>query len=347
MLAFWLVQDLAHEFFRVTVDYLRPLTGETQRMFRSDEITNLILMRPAGLFNEPGTYGTFQIFLCCALLSFKRTGLNAWVAAAAMTSVLFSFACLPYLIGGLLMAVLVQANWHDRKLMTFILTILLVPCVLSANTRLGLREVLNRWSHFSSDGSAQSRISGTIAKLPDPVSVAPAAPAPVPSPQIAAEPEKKPAPAVPPSAQSSGNRGEVGLRVLQKVFGWGLGNLSVDNSYVTGLLFANAYLGPVLTFVIIGALLWQAPSWAFVLLLAQALLGAPYIQQPIFWLCAAAVHSSIPDVRKHGLMGRRTRTHWVMGTVQGHGRSDETSLQASEMTSSGPLLERALPAPKS
>ena len=116
MLAFWLIQDLAHEFFDFTVDYLQPLTGERQRILRTDEVTRLLLIRPAGLFNEPGTYGTFQIFLCCALLSFRRTGINAWIAVAAMVSVLFSFACLPYLVGGLLMAVLVQANWRDRKL---------------------------------------------------------------------------------------------------------------------------------------------------------------------------------------------------------------------------------------
>ena len=109
-------------------------------------------------------------------------------------------------------------------------------------------------------------------------------------------------------AKNSVPWGEVGLCVLQKVFGWGLGNLSVNNSYATGLMFVVAYLGPLLSFVIIVALLYQAPAWAFVLLLAQALLSAPYIQQPIFWLCAAAIHASIPEARKRGLRSEADAT---------------------------------------
>lgn len=44
-----------------TIDYIEPITGEVQRMFGGSFSLPVIdqFMRPAGLFNEPGTYATF------------------------------------------------------------------------------------------------------------------------------------------------------------------------------------------------------------------------------------------------------------------------------------------------
>lgn len=68
LLFFW-IQIIGHYTGLGFTDFLQPFTGEEQRVFGGNytvPILNKELIRPAGLFNEPGTFATF-IFLLLLL----------------------------------------------------------------------------------------------------------------------------------------------------------------------------------------------------------------------------------------------------------------------------------------
>lgn len=68
-LALFFMQFFAFYFFGEKVDYLFAITGEKQRMtgYQGLSAGGVTLFRPAGIFNEPGTYSVFMITLLWVL----------------------------------------------------------------------------------------------------------------------------------------------------------------------------------------------------------------------------------------------------------------------------------------
>ena len=77
-LLFFFVQFITYYATGNFLDYLEPITGESQRALGGSytfSALNIKLIRATGLFNEPGSYSTF-VFLTYAILQIVRKNLN-------------------------------------------------------------------------------------------------------------------------------------------------------------------------------------------------------------------------------------------------------------------------------
>ena len=102
---FFYIQFFSFYVFGVVVDFLDPFTGEIQRMHGASLEVPILgkVLRPSGLYNEPGTYCTFIAPFCAIISRWYAMGKSDRIAYwLSISSLVFSFS-----LFGIIFAILI------------------------------------------------------------------------------------------------------------------------------------------------------------------------------------------------------------------------------------------------
>jgi len=124
-------QVVSHYGFGFVIDFLSPFTGESQRVIGGNYEHNLagggVLLRPSGLFNEPGTYACYTFLLYIMYRYFWHKDLAygklELIDYLYFTSVLLSFSIFGFVLLGFYMAASALRNPRNNVIIISIITL--------------------------------------------------------------------------------------------------------------------------------------------------------------------------------------------------------------------------------
>jgi len=106
-ISFFFVQLTTYYSVGYVIDFLAPFTGEEQRMLGGDFTVPLVdrfILRPVGLFNEPGTYSIFVApFVALFDRWYDKSKWNKFIFWASLSSLFVSFSTFGLIFGGLIL----------------------------------------------------------------------------------------------------------------------------------------------------------------------------------------------------------------------------------------------------
>ena len=114
---FFFVQFITYYATGNFLDYLEPITGESQRALGGSytfSALNIKLIRATGLFNEPGSYSTF-VFLTYAILQIVRKNLNGDLSITLFDGLVLMSILLTFSIFGFIFHIHLCGNLVDSQ----------------------------------------------------------------------------------------------------------------------------------------------------------------------------------------------------------------------------------------
>lgn len=105
-ITFFYLQLTSYYLTGYAIDFLAPVTGEEQRMFGGSFTFPFIdtFIRPAGLFNEPGTYVTYVApFVALFSRYYDKTKSNKYTFWLALASIFLSFSTFGFVFGAVIL----------------------------------------------------------------------------------------------------------------------------------------------------------------------------------------------------------------------------------------------------
>lgn len=159
----FLIQFFSYLLFGVFLDFIEPLTGESQRAFGgSYEISFLSrFIRTTGLYNEPGTYATYMmIFLVffkdfCVLVD-RQNFDRWWVEILVITTTLLALSNFGYIFVSIY-ALVVYGSLRTSKL-----RLLLFLGLLAAGGVVFFEYFQQRFAYGRTDTGIEFRIFGVV-----------------------------------------------------------------------------------------------------------------------------------------------------------------------------------------
>jgi hypothetical protein len=157
------IQFFSYLLFGVFLDFIEPLTGESQRAFGgSYEISVLSrFIRTTGLYNEPGTYVTYMMILLvlfkdfCILVDSQNLD-RWWVEVLVITTTLLAFSNFGYIFL-LIYALVVYGSLRTSKL-----RLLLFFSLLAAGGVVFFEYFQQRFAYGRTDTGIEFRIFGVL-----------------------------------------------------------------------------------------------------------------------------------------------------------------------------------------
>ncbi|MEH0787247.1 hypothetical protein [Vibrio alginolyticus] len=156
-LLFFIIQLVSFHFFGEKLDFLEPITGESQRIngFSSIESSNFSMFRPAGLFNEPGNYSIHILTLMWILKINDK--ISPFFEKILVFSIVLSFSLSG--IAAAIAYVVITFNYSKFSIRNFFLSSLIISFVMFNFYDLISLYLTERIGNIGSDNSANVRLS--------------------------------------------------------------------------------------------------------------------------------------------------------------------------------------------
>ncbi|HII4378959.1 TPA: hypothetical protein ACY4P7_000939 [Vibrio parahaemolyticus] len=155
--SFFFIQLISFHFLGEKIDFLQPITGETQRVngFSSLEANGFSMFRPSGLFNEPGNYAVHVLTIMWLLKVNDK--INHVFEKLLLLSIILSFSLSGML--GVFAYLLITYNYLKISIRKLIISSVIFLGLLFYFYDLIFLYITERVGNIGADNSANVRLS--------------------------------------------------------------------------------------------------------------------------------------------------------------------------------------------